>query len=135
MIYEGIIQFLIGTDCITSNYNIRVEPEYLIAIANNTLEFLPLLNDFINKYKGNCILSEKRINDEIHMKSILSSLNLLRKNVILRFVIQLSKALAESFNCYYHLLDLNKIIQATTEVYTKYNTFMINEYKIVNYDI
>lgn len=59
MIYEGIIQFLIGTDCITSNYNIRVEPEYLIAIANNTLEFLPLLNDFINKYKGNCILSEK----------------------------------------------------------------------------
>ena len=129
MIYEGIIQFLIGTDCITSNYNIRVEPEYLIAIANNTLEFLPLLNDFINKYKGNCILSEKRINDEIHMKSILSSLNLLRKNVILRFVIQLSKALAESFNCYYHLLDLNKIIQATTEVYTKYNTFMINEVK------
>ena len=126
MIYEGIIQFLIGTDCITSNYNIKVEPEYLIAIANNSVEFLPLLNNFIDKYKEGCILSEKRINDEIHMKSILSSLNLLRQNVIFRFVIQLSKTLAESFNCYYHLLDLNKIIDITSDVYFKYNASMNN---------
>ena len=124
MLYEGIIQFLIGTDCITSNYNLKVEPEYLIAIANNTTEFLPLLNNFIDKYKEGCVLSEKRINDEIHMKSILTSLNLLRQNVILRFVILLSKPLAESFNCYYHLLDLNKIIDITSDVYFKYNSSM-----------
>ena len=125
MIYEGIIQFLIGTDCITSNYNLKVEPEYLIAIANNTVEFLPLLNNFLDKYKeNNSVLSEKRINDEIHMKSIVSSLNLLRKNVIFRFVIQLSKSLAESFNCFYHLLDLNKIIDITSDVYFKYNSTM-----------
>ena len=124
MLYEGIIQFLIGTDCITSNYNLIVEPEYLIAIANNTIEFLPLLNNFIDKYKENCVLSEKRINDEIHMKSILTSLNLLRQNVIFRYVILLSKPLAESFNCYYHLLDLNKIIDITSDVYFKYNSSM-----------
>ena len=124
MLYEGIIQFLIGTDCITSNYNLQVEPEYLIAIANNTVEFIPLLNNFIEKYEEGCILSEKRINDEIHMKSILTSLNLLRKNTIIRFVTQLSQPLAEGFNCYYHLLDLSKIIDITSDVYFKYNTFM-----------
>ena len=124
MLYEGIIQFLIGTDCITSNYNLKVEPEYLIAIANNTVEFLPLLNDFIDKYKENCILSEKRINDEIHMMSILKSLNLLRKNVAIRFVTQLSQPLAESFDSYYHLLDLTKIIDITSDTYFKYSVFM-----------
>ena len=124
MLYEGIIQFLIGTDCITSNYNIKVEPEFLIAIANNTVEFIPLLNNFIEKYEEGCILSEKRINDEIHMKSILTSLNLLRKNTIIRFVTQLSQPLAEGFNCYYHLLDLSKIIDITSDVYFKYNNFM-----------
>ena len=124
MIYEGIIQFLIGTDCITSNYNLQVEPEYLLAIANNTVEFIPLLNNFIDKYEEGCILSEKRIHDEIHMKSILTSLNLLRKNTIIRFVTQLSQPLAEGFKCYYHLLDLTKVIDITSDVYFKYNTFM-----------
>ena len=124
MLYEGIIQFLIGTDCITSNYNIKVEPEYLIAICNNTVEFLPLLSNFIDKYKEGCVLSEKRINEEIHMKSILSSLNLLRKNVVLRYVIQLSKPLADSFNSFYHLIDLNKIIDITSDVYFKYNVYI-----------
>ena len=124
MVYEGIIQFLIGTDCITSNYNLKVEPEYLIAIANNTVEFIPLLNNFIEKYHEGCNLSEKKINNEIHKKSILNSLNLLRKNIVIRFVTQLSKPLAESFDCYYHLIDLTKIIDITSDIYFKYNTFM-----------
>ena len=124
MLYEGIIQFLIGTDCITSNYKLLVEPEYLIAIANNTVEFLPLLNNFIEKYKEGCNLSEKKISNEIHKKSILNSLNLLRKNIVIRFVTQLSKPLAESFDCYYHLIDLSKIIDITSDIYFKYNAFM-----------
>ena len=129
MLYEGIIQFLIGTDCITSNYNIKVEPEYLIAICNNTLEFIPLLSNFIDKYKEGSVLSEKRICEELHMKSILNALNLLRKNVILRYVIELSKPLADSFNCLYHLLDLNKIIDTTSDIYFKYNTYISNVVK------
>ena len=129
MLYEGIIQFLIGTDCITSNYNIKVEPEYLIAICNNTIEFIPLLSSFIDKYKEGSVLSEKRICEELHMKSILNALNLLRKNVILRYVIELSKPLADSFNCVYHLLDLNKIIDTTSDIYFKYNTYISNVVK------
>ena len=129
MLYEGIIQFLIGVDCITSNFYLRVEPEYLIAICNNTIEFLPLLNDFIDKYKEGCVLSEKRISEEIHMKSLLNALNLLRKNVVQRYVIELSKPLANSFNCLYHLLDLNKIIDTTSDVYFKYNVYINNVVK------
>ena len=124
MLYEGIIQFLIGTDCVTSNYNLKVEPEYLLAIANNTMEFIPLLNNFIDKYEEGCVLSEKRINEEIHMKSILTSLNLLRKNTIIRFVTQLSQPLAEGFNCYYHLLDITKVIDITSDIYFQYNNYM-----------
>ena len=124
MVYEGIIQFLIGTDCITSNYKLLVEPEYLIAIANNTVEFLPLLNNYIEKYKEGCNISEKKISNEIHKKSILNSLNLLRKNIVIRFVNQLSKPLAESFDCYYHLIDLSNIIDITSDIYFKYNAYM-----------
>ena len=124
MLYEGIIQFLIGIDCASSNYKIKIEEKYLITISNNTVTILNLLNEFIENYKEGCVLSEKKINEEIHIKSLVNALNLLRQNTITRFVIELSKPLADSFNCYYHLLDLEEILKTTSKIYLKYNTLM-----------
>ena len=124
MLYEGIIQFLIGIDCISSNYKIKVEQKYLVTISNNTLVILTLLQEFIKNYKDCCVLSESRINEEIHSKSIINALELLRENTIMRFVIESSKPLADSFNCYFYLLDLEKILEVTTNIYSKFSNCM-----------
>ena len=51
MFYECIIQYLIGVDCITSNFNIIVERNFLIAIANNSVLVNMLLNSLIDNFK------------------------------------------------------------------------------------
>ena len=124
MFYECIIQYLIGVDCITSNFNIIVERNFLIAIANNSVLVNMLLNSLIDNFKDADVLEEKEINEEIRTKEIMSSLNLMSQNSVSRFVTDLSKPLAESFNCNYLLLDLRKILLVTHETYSELNPLM-----------
>ena len=128
MLYEGIAQYVDGTECFATIYNFQVESEFLLAIANNSVNILLKLQDFINKYKESNRLTEKRINEEIHMNSILKSINLLTKNVITRFVVQLSKDIVNNFKCNYNSLDLKGILDKTLDIFFKYND---NMYSII----
>jgi hypothetical protein len=62
------------------------------------------------------------------MNSILKSINLLTKNAITRFVVQLSKDLVNNFKCNYNSLDLKDILDKTLDIFFKYNE---NMYSII----
>lgn len=124
MFYECIIQYLIGVDCLISNYNILVDRDFLIAVANNSVVVNMLLNSLIDNFKEVDVLGEKEINEEIRTKEIMSSLNLMSQNSVSRFVTDMSKKLAESFDCNYLLLNLRKILLVTQDVYSELNPLM-----------
>lgn len=124
MFYECIIQYLIGVDCITSNNNIIVDRDFLIAIANNSVLVNILLSSLIDNFREADVLSEDEINEEIRTKEIMSSLNLMSQNAVSRFVSELSKRLASVFNCNFLDLDLHKVLFITNEIYSPLNPLM-----------
>ena len=125
LFHECIIQYLIGVDCVTSDYTIQVDKELLLAVANNSVVMIQLLNQLIDDSVEQNVLTEKEINESIRLKQIMTSINLMTQNSITRFVGEFSEPLGNTFSEVNFLeLDTRKILFKTNELFVKYNQFM-----------
>ena len=125
LFHECIIQYLIGVDCVTSDYTIQVDKELLLAVANNSVVMIQLLNQLIDDSVEQNVLTEKEINESIRLKQIMTSINLMTQNSITRFVGEFSEPLGNTFSEVNFLeLDTRKILFKTNELFGKYNQFM-----------
>ena len=125
LFHECIIQYLIGVDCVTSNYNIQVETEFLLAVANNSALIVQLLNQLIDDSNEMGVLDEKQISEAIRLKQINTSINLMTKNSIERFVSEYADELATAYEGSNFLeLDMTKPFMKTQDLFAKYNQEM-----------
>ncbi len=125
LFHECIIQYLIGVDCVTSNYKIKVETEFLLAVANNSAIIIQLLNQLIDDSNEMGVLNEKEINDAIRLKQINTSINLMTKISIERFVNEFSDELSTSYEGSNFLeLDITKALLSTNDLFGRYNNLM-----------
>ena len=125
LFHECIIQYLIGVDCVTSDYTIQIDKELRLAVANNSVVMIQLLNQLIDDSVEQNVLTEKEINESIRLKQIMTSINLMTQNSITRFVGEFSEPLGNTFSEVNFLeLDTRKILFKTNELFVKYNQFM-----------
>ena len=125
LFHECIIQYLIGVDCVTSNFKIKVETEFLLAVANNSAILIQLLNQLIDDTNETGVLNEKEINEAICLKQINTSINLMTKNSIERFVNDFSDELSTAYEGSNFLeIDITKALLKTNDLFGKYNPVM-----------
>lgn len=123
--HECLIQYLIGVDCVISNYTIIVEKEFLLAIANNSEMINHLLNNsLIEELRNTKLLTDKEINEALRFHQLMSSINLMTQNSVSRFVNDLSEKLEKEFLDHFLALNVTRILVATKDIYGEYNAFM-----------
>lgn len=123
--HECLIQYLIGVDCVISNYTIQVEKEFLLSIANNSEMINHLLNNsLIEDFRNTKLLTDKEINEALRFNQLMSSINLMTQNSISRFVNDLSDRLEKEFQDHFLALNMTKILVATKDIYGEFNSFM-----------
>lgn len=125
LFHECIIQYLIGVECVTSNYSIQIDKELLLGLANNSVLMIELLNQLIDEANQMQVISEKEINEAIRLKVIMASINLMTQHSIGRFVGSFNEQLKACFDdLNFFELDMTKVLLKTNELFTQYNQYM-----------
>ena len=121
----SIFQYLIGVNCIIIKQNIIIGNEYLISVANNSLNIIQFLNSLIENIKQLNVLNESDINEEIQLKKITNSINKISLSAIVRFVYEHKDELGTSFETInFFDIDLDKIFIKTGDIFGQYKSMM-----------
>ncbi|MCQ2815916.1 MAG: hypothetical protein MJ252_01500 [archaeon] len=122
---ECIIQYLIGVDCVTSNFRIEVDKEFLLAVANNSFDMSQRLATLIEDCCKTNVMTEKEAYDAIRFKQIGASINLMTSNSVSRFVSLFRDELSAVFKEKPFLeLDIGNVMVKTRDIFCSYNDFM-----------
>ena len=68
---SSINQYLLGEETVLNNLDIVMEKEFLLSMANNSLNIIQLLNSLIENIKEMEVLKEEEINDFIKLRKIM----------------------------------------------------------------
>ncbi|MCQ2817739.1 MAG: PH domain-containing protein [archaeon] len=121
-----VLQYLIGEDCVFSNKSIIIEPNFYIAIANNTFNFNKFLQKFVDEVLEMKVLDEDQANDAFRVNQISSALGMMNYKVIYKFVDSHFKKVSENYeNVNFFDLDLDLVVTNTTKVFEEYQEYML----------
>ena len=133
VIYEMVIelfnscvnQYLLGVETVLNNLDIVMEKEFLLSMANNSLNIIQLLNSLIENIRDMGVLPEKEINDFIKLRKIMMRINRISQKSIITFVFNFLNDLGNHFkkNTFINL-DMTKILISTNEIFGPYRQFM-----------
>ena len=122
---ECIIQYLIGVDCVTSNFKIQVDKEFLLAIANNAFDLSQRLSTLIEDCCKTNVMTEKEAYEAIRFKQIGASINLMTSNSVSRFVSLFTDELSAVFKENNFLeMDIGNVMVKTRDIFCSYNEYM-----------
>ena len=134
---ECIIQYLIGVDIlikvnffILKNFqkqNLDIEKEFLIAIANNSINLNNNIDTIIENILSYDILTEDEIRAHLSKKKISSVITMLTNYSIFRFVNETSESLIASFDEQFINIDMKKILTEALTNFEKYEEFMFTQ--------
>ena len=105
IVYEMIIdlfntcvnQYLLGVETVLNNLDIIMEKEFLLSMANNSLNIIQLLNSLIDSIKDMDVLTEKEINDFMKVRKIMMRINRISQKSIITFVFNFLNELGNHF--------------------------------------
>ena len=66
-----INHYLLGEETVLNNLDIVIEKEFLLSMANNSLNIIQLLNSLMENIKEMEVLKEEEINDFIKLRKIM----------------------------------------------------------------
>ena len=122
---SSIKQYLLGVEAVLTNLDIILEKNYLLAVANNSLNMIELLNSLLDDIKEMKILTDQEINENIKLKKIMSSINKVSQKAITSFVFCFLNDLGLHFKDFSFIsLDMTKILISTNEIFGPYRQYM-----------
>ena len=123
---SSINQYLLGVETVLNNLDIVMEKEFLLSVANNSLNLIQLLNSLIENIKDMDVLTENEINDFIKVRKIMMRINRISQKAIITFVFNFLNDLGNHFkkiNSFMNL-DMTKILISTNEIFGPYRQYM-----------
>ena len=125
LFYSSINQYLLGTETVLTNLDIILEKEYLLAVANNSLNLIELLNSLLDDTKEMKVLNEQEINESFNLRKIMTKVNKVSQKAITSFVFCFLNDLGNCFQNYSYIsLDMTKILISTNEIFGPYRQYM-----------
>jgi hypothetical protein len=122
---SGINQYLLGVETVLNNKDIIMEKEFLLSMANNSLNIIQLLNSLIENIKDMNVLTEQEINDFIKIRKIMIRINRISQKSIITFVFNFLNELGNHFkNSSFISLDITKILISTNDIFGPYRQYM-----------
>ena len=122
---SSINQYLLGVETVLTNLDIIIEKEFLLAVANNSLNMIELLNSLLDEIKDMKVLTAQEINEHLKLKKIMSTINKVSEKAITSFVFLFLNDLGKDFkNVSFATLDMTKVLIATNEIFGPYRQYM-----------
>ena len=122
---SGINQYLLGEETVLNNLDIVMEKEFLLSMANNSLNIIQLLNSLIENIKEMDVLKEEEINEFIKIRKIMMRINRISQKSIITFVFNFLNELGNHFKVKSFMdLDMTKILVSTNEIFGPYKQYM-----------
>ena len=125
LFYSSINQYLLGVETVLNNLDIIIDKEYLLAMSNNSLYIINLLNNVIDEVKDKNVLTEKEINKSFKIEKLLEIINKISLKSITTFVFSFLNDLGKHFKEFSYIeLDLVKVLIETNELFGAYKQYM-----------
>ena len=122
---SSINQYLLGVETVLNNLDIVMEKEFLLSMANNSLNIIQLLNSLIESIKDMNVLTENEINDFMKVRKIMMRINRISQKSIITFVFNFLNELGNHFKTNSFIsLDMTKILVSTNEIFGPYRQYM-----------
>ena len=120
-----INQYLLGVETVLNNLDIVMEKEFLLSMANNSLNIIQLLNSLVENIKDMDVLTEKEINDFIKIRKIMMRINRISQKSIITFVFNFLNDLGNHFKTNSFInLDMTKVLISTNEIFGPFRQYM-----------
>ena len=120
-----INQYLLGEETVLNNLDIVMEKEFLLSMANNSLNIIQLLNSLIENIKEMEVLKEEEINEFIKLRKIMMRINRISQKSIITFVFNFLNVLGNHFKIKSFIdLDMTKILVSTNQIFGPYKQYM-----------
>ena len=131
--YESILklynsctyQYLLGVETTLKNTDYILDKEFLLAMANNSMILIKLLNKLIDDIKILKVLDEKEIKQSFKLEKFLILINFISQKAITTFVYYFLNELGQYFKTNSFIsLDLSQILVRTNEIFGQYREYM-----------
>ena len=86
LFYSSVSQYLLGIETVLTNLDIIIDKEYLLAMSNNSLYIINLLNNVIDEVKDMNVLNEKEINESLKLEKLMEIINKISLKSVTTFV-------------------------------------------------
>ena len=121
----AINQYLIGEEAVLNNLDIIIEKEFLLAVANNSLNLIQVINNLLEATKEMKVLSEEEIFESFSANRVNAKVNKVSQKAITSFVFCFINELGNSFkNIHFMQLDMTKILVAVNDIFGDYKSYM-----------
>ena len=122
---SSINQYLSGVETVLTSLDIIMENEFLLAVANNSLNMIEFLNSLLDDVKEIKVLSDDEINESFKLKKLMHTINKISEKAITSFVFCFLNDLGNHFKKYSFIsLDMTKILISTNEIFGPYRPYM-----------
>ena len=122
---SSLNQYLLGVETVLNNLDIVMEKEFLLSMANNSLNLIQLLNSLVESIKDMDVLPENDINEFIKLRKIMMRINRISQKSIITFVFNFLNDLGNHFKSNSFInLDMTKILISTNEIFGPYRQYM-----------
>ena len=125
LFYSSVNQYLLGIETVLTNLDIIIDKEYLLAMSNNTLYIVDLLNKFLDEIKNMNVLTEKEINESFKTEKLMEIINKISLKSITTFVFSFQVNVEKFFkNVSFIALDMSKISIEINQLFGQYKKYM-----------
>ena len=125
LFYSSVNQYLLGIETVLTNLDIIIDKEYLLAMSNNTLYIVDLLNKFLDEIKNMNVLTEKEINESFKTEKLIEIINKISLKSITTFVFSFQVNVEKFFkNVSFITLDMSKISIEINQLFGQYKKYM-----------
>ena len=123
--HSSIHQYLLGVETALTNLDVIIDKEFLLAMANNSLIMIKLLNNLLEETKEKQVLTEEEINENIKLEKLMTIINRISQKSITTFIYCFVNQLGQYFkNIPFIKLDMSKILIYTNEIFGPYREYM-----------
>ena len=122
---SSIKQYLLGVETVLTSLDIILEKEFLLGVANNSLNMIELLNSMLDDIKEMNVLTEDEINESFKLQKIMTTINNVSQKAITSFVFCFLNDLGLHFKKFTFItLNMSKILICTNEIFGPYRQYM-----------
>ena len=125
LFYSSINQYLVGVEAVLTNLDIIIDKKYLLAMSNNSLYIINLLNKVLDEVKDTNVLTEKEMNESFKTEKLMEIINKISLRSVTTFVFSFLNDLGKHFqDASFISLNMTKILIETNELFGPYKQYM-----------